>query len=213
MAGHSTTSPVADLGTVGYNDSLSLQRRLVEMVKNGEMGDVLLFLDHPPVFTVGRGKRPENYAGIEVTETERGGDVTYHGPGQLVVYPIIDLNRNGIDGARKFVHLIEHVIIASIGKLGYEGKVGDEPGIWVGGRKVASIGLAIRDRVSFHGLAINIGKEVLDGFNKINPCGLTPETIGYIEVERDELREALRASFEGSIHPFEEVEPEFFDRL
>ena len=213
MENHYTISPVADLGTIDYSDSLTLQRKLVERVRTGEIGDVLLLLDHPPVFTVGRGKRQENYVGVDVKETERGGDVTYHGPGQLVAYPIIDLERNKINDVRKFVHLIEGVIITSIEKFGYFGQVGEEPGIWVGGKKVASIGLAIRDKISFHGLSVNISEEVLDGFNRINPCGLKPETIGFVKIDREDLKKELRSSFERSIHPFTEVNADYFDRM
>ena len=210
MAGRYTINPVADLGTVDYSDSLHLQRELVEKVRRGEMGDVLLFLDHPPVFTVGRGKKPENYAGVTVTETERGGDVTYHGPGQLVVYPIIDLERNQINDVRKFVHLVEEVAISSIEKFGYAGTVGKEPGIWVEGKKVASIGLAIRNKISFHGISVNISEEVLEGFAKINPYGLDPKTIGYVNIERSSLKREIRENFERLIHKFEEVDPEYF---
>lgn len=209
MEDPSTLSPAADLGTVGYQDSLELQRGIVERVRGRKIGDVLLFLDHPPVYTVGRGKKPENYAGVEVTETERGGDVTYHGPGQLVVYPIIDLERNGINGVRNFVHLVEDVIIYSLRRSGFRGEVGDEPGIWVGGKKVASIGLAIRDRVSFHGLSVNISERVLEGFRGINPCGLTPDTIGFVDIGREKLKVDLRMGFEEYLHPFTTVSPDF----
>ena len=214
MANHYTSSPVvADLGTVDYSLALILQRKLVEMVRSGEIGDVLLFLDHPAVFTVGRGKKPENYEGVEVIETERGGDVTYHGPGQLVAYPIIDLERNGINDVRKVVNLVEDVVISSLKGFGYEGTIGDEPGIWVNGKKVASIGLAIRDRISFHGVAVNISGEVLKGFAKINPCGLKPDTIGFVAVERDKLRDVMRMNFENRLHAFKEVNRNFFDGL
>ena len=213
MGNHYTTNPAADLGTIDYSVSLELQRKLVDKVRRGELGDVLLFLDHPSVFTVGRGKKPENYSGVEVIETERGGDVTYHGPGQLVIYPIIDLEKNEIDGVRKFVHLIENIVITSVGKLGFEGKVGDEPGIWVDGKKVASIGLAIRDKISFHGVAINISNEVIAGFNRISPCGLDPRTIGYIKVEREALIRQVRDTFDREVHPFERVNAEYFNNI
>lgn len=214
MEDHYTSSPVvADLGTVEYSKSLILQRKLVDMIKRGEIGDVLLFLDHPAVFTVGRGKKPQNYEGVEVVETERGGDVTYHGPGQLVAYPIIDLERNGINGVKKLVHLVEGVVISSLEKFGYAGTVGDEPGIWVNGKKVASIGLAIRDMISFHGVAVNISCEVLHGFAKINPCGLRPDAIGYVAIERDDLRDAMKMNFERRLHAFREVNRNFFEGL
>ncbi len=183
---------------------------IVDRVMRGKMGDVLLFLDHPAVYTVGRGKKPQNYAGVDVVDTERGGDVTYHGPGQLIVYPIIDLERNKIDGVRGLVHLIGEVVISSLAALGFAAIVGDEPGIWVEGKKVASIGLAIREKISFHGVAINISGEVLDGFARINPCGLDPNTIGFVRVTREKLMRELRNRFEILVHPFDDVSPDFF---
>jgi lipoyl(octanoyl) transferase len=203
------TNPAVDLGTIDYVDSLMLQRKLVERVRRREIGDVLLFLDHPPVFTVGRGKKPENYRGVEVVETERGGDVTYHGPGQLVIYPIIDLERNGMYDVRKFVKLLENIVIASISKFGYSGSIGDEPGIWVEGKKVSSIGLAIKNKISFHGISINISKEVLSGFSRINPCGLDSGTIGFVDVERVEMKREVKKNFEIALHPFEEAGRDF----
>lgn len=207
------TNPAIDLGTINYIDSLILQRELVEKVKKREMGDILLFLDHPPVFTVGRGKKPENYKGVEVVETERGGDVTYHGPGQLVIYPIIDLERNGIYDVKKFVKLLENIVIASLSKFGYSGSIGEEPGIWVQGKKVASIGLAIKDKISFHGISINISKEVLSGFSRINPCGLDSGAIGFVDVEREEVKREVKKNFEIALHPFEEAGKDFLLRL
>jgi lipoyl(octanoyl) transferase len=203
------TNPAVDLGTIDYVDSLMLQRKLVERVRRREIGDVLLFLDHLPVFTVGRGKKPENYRGVEVVETERGGDVTYHGPGQLVIYPIIDLERNGMYDVRKFVKLLENIVIASISKFGYSGSIGDEPGIWVEGKKVSSIGLAIKNKISFHGISINISKEVLSGFSRINPCGLDSGTIGFVDVERVEMKREVKKNFEIALHPFEEAGRDF----
>jgi len=203
------TNPAIDLGTVDYADSLALQRELVVRVRRGRIGDLLLFIDHPPVFTVGRGKKPENYRGVEVVETERGGDVTYHGPGQLVIYPIIDLERNGIFDVRKFVKLLESIVITSISKFGYSGSVGEEPGIWVEGKKVSSIGLAINNKISFHGISINISREVLSGFSRINPCGLDPGTIGFIEVKREDMKREVKKNFDISLHPFEETGRDF----
>ncbi len=213
MASPYTINPTADLGTIDYRAALSLQRMLVDRVMSGKIGDVLLFLDHPPVYTVGRGKKPHNYEGVSVVDTERGGDVTYHGPGQLVVYPIIDLGRNRIDGARSLVHLIENAATSSLAALGYTATVGDEPGIWVEGKKVASIGLAIREKISFHGVALNISEAVLEGFARINPCGLNPSTVGYVPVSREKLLRELRRRFEILVHPFDEVGPDFFTTM
>lgn len=199
------TDLIVDLGTIDYGSALDLQRRLVERVRNGELGDVILFLDHPPVFTVGRGKKPENYSGVEVVETERGGDVTYHGPGQLVMYPIINLEKNAIFDVRRFVKLLEDVVIDSLTRFGYSASIGREPGVWLNGKKVASIGLAVRDKVSFHGISINISPIVLEGFALINPCGMSSETIGFVLVDRNEIRDEIVRNLERILHPFQEV--------
>lgn len=205
MENHYISNPAVDLGTKDYLGSLGLQRKLVEIVRGGEIGDVLLFLDHPPVFTVGRGKMADNYTGIEVIETERGGDVTYHGPGQLVIYPIINLEKNNIFDVKKFVKLTEDVVIRSLSDFGYVANVGNEPGIWVKGKKVASIGLAIRNKISFHGISINISPESLSGFSKIRPCGLESSVMGFVPLEREKLKESLKRSFDLLLHVFEEI--------
>lgn len=202
MENHYISSPVVDLGTVEYLEALNIQKWVVERVKEGYFGDVLIFLDHPPVFTIGRRNIPENYRGVQVVETERGGDVTYHGPGQLVVYPVINLEKNGLFDVRKFVNLMEEIVISSLLKLGYEGKTGEEPGIWVGGKKVASIGIAIRDKISFHGISINVGSEALAGFSRIRPCGMPSAVMGYIPVERELLEGEITGFFNERLHEF-----------
>ncbi|MGC8645521.1 MAG: lipoyl(octanoyl) transferase LipB [Thermoplasmata archaeon] len=207
------SNPAVDLGTVDYGDALNLQRDLVPLVRKGVIGDVLLILEHPPVYTVGRGKKPENYIGIDVIETERGGDVTYHGPGQVVFYPILNLERNGIRGARNLVNMLEGVFVAALSSLGYEATPSNEPGIWVSGKKVGSIGLAIREGVSFHGVAINISEEVLPWFSRINPCGLHPGNMGFVPADKDELKRAVLFSFQEGLHEFRMIDRTSFSHI
>ncbi|MEM0129982.1 MAG: lipoyl(octanoyl) transferase LipB [Thermoplasmatales archaeon] len=213
MGDLSTSSLAVDLGTVEYSEALKLQRELVNLVERGLIGDVLLILEHPPVYTVGRGKKPENYVGIKVIETERGGDVTYHGPGQLLFYPIINLKRLGLMDVRKFVLKLEDVFILSLESLGYSGSLGSEPGIWVEGKKVASIGLAIKNGISFHGVAVNISPDVIPRFSKIRPCGLDPGTIGFVDVSRSALKKNVLESFSIKFRPFETISPPDFREM
>ncbi len=210
MEGLSITNPAVDLGELDYSESLALQRKLVSILRKWGKGDVLLFLNHPPVYTVGRGKNPENYKSVPVVETERGGDVTYHGPGQLVVYPIMDLRRDGQLDVRKYVQLIEDVIIESIGKFGFSGELGQEPGIWVNGSKVASIGMAIRDGIAFHGFSINISGSSLDGFSRIRACGLDPSSVSFVPIERNTLMMELLKAASSKFHRFNWVSKEKF---
>jgi lipoyl(octanoyl) transferase len=135
--------------------------------------DEIWFLEHPPVFTLGMNSRPEHLLApgdIPVVQIDRGGQVTYHGPGQLVVYPLLDLGRAGF-GVRTLVEGIERAIVSTVVQWGIEA-VGrrDAPGVYVAGRKLASIGLRIRKGRSYHGLALNVAMD-LEPFRRINPCG------------------------------------------
>lgn len=135
--------------------------------------DQIWFLEHPPVYTLGmNGKREHVLAAgdVPVIDIDRGGQVTYHGPGQLVVYPLLDLRRLGI-GVRPLVVALENAIIATVADWGIEA-VGkrDAPGVYVEGRKLASLGLRIRRGSSYHGLALNVAMD-LEPFRRINPCG------------------------------------------
>jgi lipoyl(octanoyl) transferase len=145
----------------------------------------LFFLEHPPVITVGRDfpSCPEaEKAGIEVFAVARGGGYTYHGPGQLVVYPIFDLRRRGRD-LRRFVHDIEQGIIAALGQYGLTcGRNPNHTGVWVNQRKIASLGIGISQWVSYHGAAVNLTTD-LDQFKAIDPCGLPPETMTSVKKE------------------------------
>ena len=135
--------------------------------------DEIWFLEHPPVFTLGMNARPEHLLAtgdIPVVQIDRGGQVTYHGPGQLVVYPLLDLNRARL-GVRTLVEGIERAIVATVAEWGIEA-LGrrDAPGVYVGPRKLASVGLRIRRGFCYHGLALNVAMD-LEPFRRINPCG------------------------------------------
>ncbi|WP_393971262.1 lipoyl(octanoyl) transferase LipB [Oxyplasma meridianum] len=195
-----TSNLAIDLGTIGYDECLKIQKNLLSRRQKGTIPDTILFLEHHPVYTTGRKDEPSNYSGISVIKTERGGDVTYHGPGQLVVYPILKLwEKDGKIDVRSFVVKLEEIVIRSLERFGFQAFVGDEPGIWVsyGGKKkkVASMGLAIEKGVSYHGISINTGKEVLEGFSRINPCGLDPSVMGYVDINRMDLISVLVSEF------------------
>ena len=158
---------------MGYERVWRIQHTLVERRIAREIGDVLILVEHDHVFTLGRKGNERNILDrtVPVYRVERGGDATYHGPGQLVAYPIIDLNERGI-GVKEFVKLLEDTCIGVLKRLGVEASsIEGKPGVWVGGRKIASIGLAIRHWVSFHGLAFNINPD-MSYFHKIRPCGM-----------------------------------------
>lgn len=135
--------------------------------------DELWLVQHPPVFTQGQAGKAEHLLApgdIPVIQVDRGGQVTYHGPGQIVAYPLVDLGRKGI-GVRDFVHRIEEAIIHVLAHYGVRGeRLAGAPGIYVGGDKVASLGLRVRRGCTFHGLAFNIDMD-LEPFRRINPCG------------------------------------------
>ena len=172
---------VLELGRRDYAGALKLQQRLVAERKQGLAGDHLLLLEHPHVITLGRNGRMENLlagdeilgrAGIAFFPTDRGGDVTYHGPGQLVGYPIVDLREWKRDvGA--YVRAIEQTIIDTLADYGIAaGRIPKLTGVWVGERKIAAIGVHISRWVTSHGFALNVATD-LTYFQYIVPCGLT----------------------------------------
>lgn len=160
------------LGRVEYEPTWRGMQRLTE-VRDASTPDELWFLEHPPVFTLGMNGKPEHVlaAGdIPVVQIDRGGQVTYHGPGQLVVYPLIDLRRARL-GIRELVVALENAIIALCDSYGVQAAGRrDAPGVYVEGRKLASIGLRVRRGCSYHGLALNVAMS-LEPFQRINPCG------------------------------------------
>jgi lipoate-protein ligase B len=173
------------LGRVAYGDALELQREAVDARRAGACGDRLLLLEHPPVVTLGRSTKPENLRtpraelrarGVEVHEVARGGDVTYHGPGQLVGYAIVDLAARGLADVHAFLRALEAVLAEAAGRLGVAaGTLPGMTGVFVLGaappRKLASIGLGLRGWVTWHGFALNATLDPAD-FGDIVPCGL-----------------------------------------
>jgi lipoyl(octanoyl) transferase len=160
------------LGRVPYEPTWRAMQRMVDE-RGPDTRDEIWFLEHPPVFTLGMNSKPEHLLGtgdIPVVQIDRGGQVTYHGPGQLVAYPLLDIGRAGL-GVRALVEGIERAIVATVAEWGIEafGRR-DAPGVYVGPRKLASVGLRIRRGCSYHGLALNVAMD-LEPFRRINPCG------------------------------------------
>ena len=166
---------VAAPGRVEYARAVAWQETLVTRCLAGGP-DALLLLEHPPVYTLGRGADPVHLGlaaetGAPVVRTHRGGQVTYHGPGQLVGYPILDLRRRRPD-VRWYLRTLEDVLIVALADLGIAAdRRAGLTGVWVGPRKIASIGVALRRWVSWHGFALNVGQD-LGGFDAITPCGI-----------------------------------------
>ena len=173
---------VRRLGTAPYREALALQQELVVERQAGRVPDLLLLLEHPHVITLGvaaRRSRANVLAsadelagrGVEVQETSRGGDVTYHGPGQLVGYPILDLRPDRCD-VHRYVRDLEEVLIATARTFGVAaGRVAGLTGVWVGDRKLAAIGVRLSRWVTSHGFALNVDTD-LDYFSLIRPCGI-----------------------------------------
>ena len=198
-----STIPVYDLGRVPYREALAFQRRAVETRARDEAPDVLYIVEHDPVLTAGRSGHPENLRagtdelrrrGIEVVSVERGGDVTYHGPGQIVGYPIVALS--GLPGGRdlhRYLRDIEQALIECLSAFGLRARRNPPyTGVWVGDSKVAAIGVAVRHWVAFHGFALNLDPD-LSHFDLIHPCGIR------------HLGVASMASLLGAAPPREEV--------
>jgi lipoyl(octanoyl) transferase len=172
---------VQDLGYGSYAEVLELQRRLCRQRIAGEISeDILLLVEHEPVVTLGRGVRPGSLPlspaelearGLQVFDVERGGDVTYHGPGQLVGYPIIDLRKHRED-LHWYLRKLEAGLINGLGSLGIEaGTSAGLTGVWTAGRKIASIGIHVKQWVTFHGFALNVTTDI-SYFDLIVPCGI-----------------------------------------
>jgi lipoyl(octanoyl) transferase len=205
---------VRELGRVGYATALTLQKQLASERKDGAIPDQLLLLEHPHVITLGRNGHPENLlaggevlerAGIAFFATDRGGDITYHGPGQLVGYPILDLREWKRDvGA--YVRAVEQVIIDTLADFGIvAGRIPKLTGVWVGERKIAAIGVHISRWVTSHGFALNVNTD-LGYFQYIVPCGLTkPVTSMAASGARTEVAAVSRilASHFGRVFGFE----------
>ena len=186
-------------GRVEYPETWSEMREFTDG-RGQDTRDQLWLLQHPPVFTQGQAGRAEHLlmpGDIPVVQTDRGGQVTYHGPGQWVVYLLLDLRRRGL-GVRDLVDLIENSVVAVLAGYGVHAESRrDAPGVYVDGAKIASLGLRIRRGCSYHGLALNVDMD-LEPFTRINPCGLegVPVTslrqcLGGVAVDMDAVGEAL----------------------
>ena len=172
---------IAKLGTIDYDEAYQIQKRLYRRRLDREISDILLLLEHPPTLTIGRSGSPDNILvsneklsqeGISLFFIGRGGDVTYHGPGQLVAYPIMDLTQRGKD-IHRFVRNLEEVIICTLKDFSISaGRDENHAGVWVGKEEVAAIGLSLRKWVSMHGIALNVSTN-LEHFSLINPCGFS----------------------------------------
>jgi lipoyl(octanoyl) transferase len=185
------TLEIRRIGLVPYAEALAMQRSLVEERRAGRVGDLLLLLQHPPVLTVGvRGDGGRSHIlateetlerrGIEVCETGRGGDVTYHGPGQLVGYPILDLAPDRQD-VHRYVRDLEEVLIRVAADYGVAARqIAGLTGVWVGDEKLAAIGVRISRWVTSHGFALNVGTN-LEDFKLIVPCGIADRGVTSLE--------------------------------
>ena len=208
---------VRRLGTVGYQAALDLQMQLVEERKQGRIPDQLLLLEHPPVITLGARNRntrsnvlesAETLAqrGVGLFETGRGGDVTYHGPGQLVGYPIIELPPARHD-VHRYVRDLEELLIQAVSDFGISAtRIPGLTGIWVGDNKLAAIGVRISRWVTSHGFALNVSTD-LSNFGLIVPCGITDKGVTSMErlmnrtVPMAEVADAVVTRFHGLFGP------------
>lgn len=198
---------ILDRGLVPYVEALEYQRSLARDLIEGRLDhDVLVMLEHPPVVTLGRGAHAENVLrdeGIDVVEVERGGDVTYHGPGQLVGYPIFDLKRYRQD-LHWYLRTLEQALIEGLASLGIPAeRNAGYTGVWTKGRKIASIGVHVKQWVTWHGFALNVTTD-LAAFDRIVPCGIPGVQMTSVQREsgagsrslRDETRDAVIRGFE-----------------
>ncbi len=199
-----TRCQAAFLGIVEYQPALDLQRSLAQQISEGKQPNTLLLLEHPPVYTKGRLSRLDHLLlspkelqvkGIDVYETDRGGQITYHGPGQLVAYPVVALRQWG--GPLKYVRTLERVIVDTLGDFQIQGGLVEGlTGVWVGDAKVAAIGVKISRGVAYHGLSINVNTD-LSYYDHIVPCGIDDRPVTSMArlldrpVEPEEVRYSL----------------------
>lgn len=201
-----------DLGRMEYDACTQLQRSVLEKVVAGELPHTLLIVEHPPVLTLGASFHPENllfspefYAqkGIALHKTERGGDVTYHGPNQLVAYPIFNVSELGKD-LHKWLRDLEEAVIVALRAFGIEGYRSDvNTGVWVDEKKICAIGIKMRRWVSMHGIALNCNND-LKPFEYIVPCGI--KTHGVTSLSEQLAREVtVQEALPKAIEGFEQV--------
>jgi lipoyl(octanoyl) transferase len=205
---------VVRLGRMGYEEALEYQREVARQRITGAIPqDVLILVEHPPVVTLGRSSKEKNLIsspaflaskGVELFEVERGGDVTFHGPGQLVGYPIIDLKRHRQD-LHWYLRSVEEALIRTLGEYGISGERSTGfTGVWTNGRKIASIGVHARDWVTWHGFALNVTTD-LSYFDFIVPCGISGVEMTSIVKELPGLSVDVDAAGEIAAAKFGEV--------
>ncbi len=194
-----------DLGFVDdYKKVWDFQRSLLSQRIEGRIPDCIIMVEHSHVLTLGRSSHIDNVLAkdLPIFEIERGGDVTYHGPGQLVVYPIVSLQDNSL-GVKQYVERLESVIVDTLSRFGMdsEGRLGVMTGVWVGASKIASIGVATSHWVTYHGFALNVNTD-LSYFEKIRPCGFDSSVmtsmaneLGTGSIVLDEVKKTVLSSF------------------
>ena len=229
---------VVSLGSVDYREAWDLQLRIAEAVRSGEAPNTLLLLEHPHVYTMGRLSKPEHLkltlgqlteAGIDVVETDRGGQVTYHGPGQLVAYPVVNLRGwkppeekppggGAGGGPLRYVRTLEQVIIRTLADFQIEAHLlAGLTGVWVNGAKIGAIGVKISGGVAFHGLSINVNT-YLGYYDHIVPCGIEDRPVTSMSqvlgrrVDAEQVRSTTAHRF-GQEMGFKMVEGEMGSRL
>ncbi|MGE3975563.1 MAG: lipoyl(octanoyl) transferase LipB [Bdellovibrionales bacterium] len=175
---------VEDWGLVDYGEAEQRQLHYVQQVQDGLRKDTLVFCTHPPVVTLGRAsKKEEDLIGWngDVHEVQRGGRATYHGPSQMIAYPILDLKKRGSD-LHKYLRNLENVLISCLSMYGVQAEGGreDATGVWIGSKKIASIGIGVKKWVSFHGIAMNLHHDP-KAFQGINPCGFSTAQMTNLE--------------------------------
>ncbi len=205
---------VLDWGLVDYQEAFRRQLDLVGLVRQELARETLIFCSHPPVVTLGRGTQTGDLDGWtgEVVEVNRGGRATYHGPSQIVIYPIIDLNHRSRD-LHRYLRVLEQAVVLNLAEHGISAvgrslqtnendSEGEATGVWVGPRKIASIGIGVRKWVTFHGLALNVDHDPA-AFRGLKPCGFNPdimtslqELMGSNTPTRDVLKTSLRANLQ-----------------
>lgn len=196
-----------ELGPIGYAEAFELQRQLVERRKKGQISNQLLFVEHPHVITLGRNSHLSNVlaspetlarAGVVLEETNRGGDVTYHGPGQIIGYPILDL-RDWKRDVVAYVRALEQAIIDALAPWGIPGvREQGMTGVWVNGAKIAAIGVHISRWITSHGFALNVSTD-LSYFRYIVPCGLSKPVTSLRELGCEAPESAVKAAVAGKL--------------
>ena len=198
-----------NLGFIDYKEAWDIQKEIFSKRVSGEVEDVLLLLEHPNTYTLGKTANKENLKGsehylmennISVYDIDRGGDITYHGPGQIVGYPIIDLN-NWFKDTHKYLRALEEVIIKTCKDFGLNSERNPKhTGVWIGDRKIAAIGIKVSKWITMHGFAFNVNTD-LNLFNGIIPCGIQDKSVTSLSKELNkaisiqEVKEKLLNSF------------------